>query len=65
MQELWKALDDDDSGAMTLTEFIQRAYPGCDLSSIPDLTPAEDTKKLVDVRKRDAVRLFLGFNFKI
>ena len=34
VKELWKALDVDGSGRMSLEEFIGRAYPGIDLSTV-------------------------------
>lgn len=49
LKELWAALDTDNSGKMTLEEFIERCYPGIDLMTVDGLEAnAEGSPKAGD-----------------
>ena len=56
IQKVWKALDSDNSGSMSQQEFIDKVYPGTDLSTVEGLVVKnkEEEKKLKKMKAMDA-----------
>jgi len=50
---VWKALDADGSGSLTLPEFIERAFPDLDANELPDLTTSSDSTSKEELSAAD------------
>ena len=52
VKELWGALDTDKSGSLTMEEFMERAFPGTDLSTLDGVKPANLDEKLEKIEQK-------------